>query len=742
MEALPRRLVRGSSSAARILVWVLCVGGAAGPSAGSGQDAQPSWIRIGLADGASAARISAGTPFTMRAGAFEIEATEALVSPETGASAPTLALGSFPGEEAAREAVRAFADAGIEGGPARVVRDPETGRYLAAVAYGPDPATGVARLAAAGFVGAGVFQLPRPVGSRLVIRSLGDTAIHLAETDSLIVVPPSSGEFLEWEGSPYRGDLVISRVPDGVTVVNRVVLEDYLLGVVPRELPPLLFPELEALKAQALAARTYALRPREAWRARGYDLCSGPGCQVYGGVAAEHPLSNQAVRETVGEAILFEGRLIDALYTAACGGSTENAENVFSTPTPYLVARACLREAGGVALHSRVPADEPLDAALVRTAGPLPGGWGGPGLREPAESRDSTLLLRAVLTRLGLPVCAASSADTRLTLGEFARLAEAIRCRPRPRRGPAPDGSEFAGDGPAALGRLLAEGLLNPEETGADPGRPVSRREVVRLAAALLRRYGPPFRRRQIRRADSGEILLEPVDGERGPDGHPLLENLRLLEAAPDARFFREVRPVRIPGREDPAPVVFPERVLRLRPGDFVRYREIEEAESSPVPGATRATSVSVLIQEDLGEALDRFSRLGSWLVPKNNRDLSASISRTHPVGEIVALEPLETGLSGRVVRLRVVGTRDTLELRGLRIRRALGISENLFFAEPRRDQAGGVTEWWFSGRGWGHGLGLCQAGAYGMAAAGADYREILAHYYPGTEIRTVGAGR
>ena len=111
-------------------------------------------------------------------------------------------------------------------------------------------------------------------------------------------------------------------------------------------------------------------------------------------------------------------------------------------------------------------------------------------------------------------------------------------------------------------------------------------------------------------------------------------------------------------------------------------------------------------------------------------------MNRVKPIGRIVALEPLEFGASGRIVRLEIVGTEGSLELRGLRIRRLLGLAENLFRAEPRRDEAGAVTEWWFSGRGWGHGLGLCQAGAYGMAAAGAGYREILAHYYPGTEIR------
>ena len=180
----------------------------------------------------------------------------------------------------------------------------------------------------------------------------------------------------------------MSRSGDGVTVVNRANLEEYLFGVVPRELPPDLFPEIEALKAQALAARTYALTPRDAYLRRGYDLCAGPACQVYGGVAAEHPLSTAAIRQTAGEAIFHDGRLIDALYTASCGGYTENAENVFSNPTPYLVARACIREGGGVRLDG-APADGPLDMALVRLAGAPLSGRDGAGLSGPATREEA-----------------------------------------------------------------------------------------------------------------------------------------------------------------------------------------------------------------------------------------------------------------------------------------------------------------------------------------------------------------
>ena len=226
-------------------------------------------------------------------------------------------------------------------------RDPDTGRYLVVVLpAGPAAEAEVAGLRDGGFPGAGIFRIPAAVGEALVVRPFGGSPIRFSAGVSLTVEPPADG-FLEWEGRPYRGSFTVFRSGSGVTVVNRTTLEEYLFGVVPLELPPDLFPEIEALKAQALAARTYALTPRDAYTRRGYDLCSSPACQVYGGVAAERPLSTAAVRETAGEAIFHDGRLIDALYTAACGGYTENAENVFSNPTPYLVARACIREAAG-----------------------------------------------------------------------------------------------------------------------------------------------------------------------------------------------------------------------------------------------------------------------------------------------------------------------------------------------------------------------------------------------------------
>ena len=724
-QASARRAVRPVGASALHLLCLVILA----PVPALAQTPGPREIRIGLADAVPAARVSAAAPFVLRAGELTIETTDALISPETGAGESVLALGSFAGEARARQVAEAFREERPDGPGVRVRRDPETGRYLAVLSTGSR--ADAASLRDAGFPEAGTFRIPAPRGEALVVRPFGGSPIRFAAGVSLTADPPASG-FLEWEGSPYRGSFTVFRSGDGVTVVNRTNLEEYLFGVVPRELPPDLFPEIEALKAQALAARTYALTPRDAYLRRGYDLCAGPACQVYGGVAAEHPLSTAAIRETAGEAIYHDGRLIDALYTASCGGYTENAENVFSNPTPYLVARACIREGGGVRLEG-APADGPLDAALVRLTGAPVSGWNGAGLSGPATREDAVSAVSAAVRWLGLRSCdpGGTSAGA-LSLGAFGRLVEEIRCREPgdPALGPGPDGGELAREGEPALGRLLAEGLLDPSERGLDPARSVSRREVIGVAASLLRRDGALFRRGQIREVAVLDgwvrITLEEDAGGIARDEPPLIR----LESRGGAFLFREIRPTRTPGRDDPPPVAVPTGVLRLRVGDFVRYH------AAAGPAADEPVPFDLLVLEDLGDAEDRFSRQSSWFVPKNNTDLSAAVNEVKPIGRIVALEPLEFGASGRIVRLEIVGTEGSLELRGLRIRRLLGLAENLFRAEPRRGEDGEVTEWWFSGRGWGHGLGLCQAGAYGMAAAGADYREILAHYYPGTEIR------
>ncbi|HEX2077803.1 MAG TPA: SpoIID/LytB domain-containing protein [Longimicrobium sp.] len=137
---------------------------------------------------------------------------------------------------------------------------------------------------------------------------------------------------------PYRGVAEVVRNSAGsLAGVNELPIEQYLYGVVPRELPPVPYGEFEAQKAQAVAARTYALRGLGKRAGDGYDLLPTTSDQVYGGYSAEHPVSNAAVDATAGVVATYQGKLIEALFSSTSGGYTANNEDVFnSDPVPYL----------------------------------------------------------------------------------------------------------------------------------------------------------------------------------------------------------------------------------------------------------------------------------------------------------------------------------------------------------------------------------------------------------------------
>lgn len=138
------------------------------------------------------------------------------------------------------------------------------------------------------------------------------------------------------KGNQYRGEIKLlpSSYSGGVTVVNAVSMEAYLMGVVPCEVSPAW--HADALKAQAVAARTYAMYHRDGYRSAGYDVTDDTRSQVYRGAAAESAATNKAVLDTAGEIITYSGKPIDAVFHANGGGYTENSENVWGSVTPYL----------------------------------------------------------------------------------------------------------------------------------------------------------------------------------------------------------------------------------------------------------------------------------------------------------------------------------------------------------------------------------------------------------------------
>ncbi len=182
--------------------------------------------------------------------------------------------------------------------------------------------------------GGAAFQVTIFEGVTVYEAARGGTTV---QTQHPLRVIPQTGSVLTIKGAHYRGVGEVRLNSRGsLAAINELPVEEYLLGVVPRELGPIAFPYLEALKAQAVAARTYALANLGKRRNDGYDLLPTVSDQVYGGMSAEHPLSSQAVQETAGIVATYDGRLISALYSSTSGGWTANSEDVFTTAEPYL----------------------------------------------------------------------------------------------------------------------------------------------------------------------------------------------------------------------------------------------------------------------------------------------------------------------------------------------------------------------------------------------------------------------
>ncbi|MGE5581578.1 MAG: SpoIID/LytB domain-containing protein [Bacillota bacterium] len=148
----------------------------------------------------------------------------------------------------------------------------------------------------------------------------------------LVVLP--GAQLLSWDSREYRGEFLIVAKNNRLNLINRLPLEDYLRGVVPREVPAG-WP-MAALKAQAIAARTYTIASLGRHSADAFDLCPTEHCQVYGGAAAETEATDRAVADTVGEVIKYRGKIISALYHSSSGGMTADAVDLWNSNVPYL----------------------------------------------------------------------------------------------------------------------------------------------------------------------------------------------------------------------------------------------------------------------------------------------------------------------------------------------------------------------------------------------------------------------
>jgi stage II sporulation protein D len=158
-------------------------------------------------------------------------------------------------------------------------------------------------------------------------------AFYKLKSDYIVIKPLEAG-FISTKGRWYRGNLIVLNRNGKLTVINDVDLEDYIKGVVPSEMPSGWHEE--ALKAQAVAARSYALANLGKRAALGFDLLDTPDDQAYRGASAETARTNALVDATKGIVLTYDMKVINAYYSASAGGQSLNSKDVWGGSLPYI----------------------------------------------------------------------------------------------------------------------------------------------------------------------------------------------------------------------------------------------------------------------------------------------------------------------------------------------------------------------------------------------------------------------
>jgi stage II sporulation protein D len=547
--------------------------------------------------------------------------------------------------------------------------------------------------------------------------------INLNADASLYFIPGSSESFLSFRGRTYRGILVLRGSRKGLILINILNMEDYLKGVVPGELPPSFFTEIEAQKAQAVAARTYALKNLGQWNDLGFDLYATPVSQVYLGLSAEQELSSRAVAQTKGLAAVYEGKLINALYMSTCGGATENVEAMFDGgPMPYLKSTVCVQD-GEEGWTIKTPAVfPPLVVDNANVTAPIAaltslgvigwetdaGWWKGQ-----ANSVEAWAWMTKAAALLGKKPGRAPSESASLDLPTLAvQLVAAFDWNDRVDNLTVPGEADRAllavpnltSRERSVLAYFLSAGIVSKSDRLADRGRVVSRAEAAYLIHRVLATYKDFYRQGSVHEMNGNTLILHTDGGDKS------------LEVVPGAALFREAG-----GSASSV------SSLDLLGGDIVRWIETE--------GKIRLLQI---VQAPSSAVLDATSPFHRWQVRMTRQELQERVNQFYPVGRLIDLLPLKRGESKRIIEMALVGQESQTKIRGLRIRQVLNLRDNLFVIDREYGPDGSISHFVFSGKGWGHGVGLCQIGAFRMAQKGSSFEDILGKYYRGISLRSM----
>lgn len=180
-------------------------------------------------------------------------------------------------------------------------------------------------------------KYPVVIDNAIGIYDTQNNLIFATSSKSSISFSSSDFEPVEVFGKKYRGGLKFINKGNALVTANYIDVEEYLLGVVPKEMSPSW--SIEALKAQAVAARSFAYSNYNKYIYSGFNLTDDTRSQAYGGFSAEHPNTTKAVYDTKGIIGYYNGKVAQLIYTASSGGKTESSKNIWMSDIPYLRAQ-------------------------------------------------------------------------------------------------------------------------------------------------------------------------------------------------------------------------------------------------------------------------------------------------------------------------------------------------------------------------------------------------------------------
>jgi len=257
----------------------------------------------------------------------------------------------------------------------------------------------------------------------------------------------------------------------------------------------------------------------------------------------------------------------------------------------------------------------------------------------------------------------------------------------------------------ADLAMLLRDGLFTLHaDLTLKPQKSFRRADMLRLIRQIYekKKWMPTLQTGEAKSTTDGRLILKSGKSERP------------MTVKPDVFLFRTF------GASS-----YPVKDVALVGGEGVRFQT----------DSTGAVSYLEVSPTDQPTTAERMSPFTDWTTSVSASAVQARLSRyVRGIGTLYDVNIRRQGYSRRAAELEIIGSNGTKILKGGAIRSALRLKEQLFVIN-KRYSGNQVTSYTFTGRGWGHGVGMCQYGAYGMAKMGVKYDDIIKHYYTGVDV-------